>query len=42
MVDEYFPTNSTGELLFAKSNDINEIWVQIVEKAYAKIHHCYF
>lgn len=27
MVDEYIPSNVTGDILFAKSNDLNEIWV---------------
>lgn len=30
-----------NELMFGKCRSQEEWWVQIIEKAYAKLHHCY-
>ena len=43
IVDDYFPINkNTKELICAKSkNTSNEIWISLIEKAWAKIHGGY-
>lgn len=30
-----------GEVIYAKCRNPTEIWVQMIEKAYAKLHNCY-
>eukprot|EP00457_Paulinella_chromatophora_P001707 gb/GEZN01001709.1/.p1 GENE.gb/GEZN01001709.1/~~gb/GEZN01001709.1/.p1 ORF type:complete len:881 (-),score=102.55 gb/GEZN01001709.1/:225-2648(-) len=40
-VDDLFPCNVSGGPLFT-SNKGNEIWVLLIEKAYAKMMGCYF
>ena len=40
-VDDRVPCNFSGDIYFSKSQDVNEMWVIIVEKAYAKLHGCY-
>ena len=40
-VDDYFPCFPLGEPLFSKGQG-NELWPQIIEKAYAKLHGNYF
>eukprot|EP00618_Florenciella_parvula_P036254 CAMPEP_0119472656 /NCGR_PEP_ID=MMETSP1344-20130328/4620_1 /TAXON_ID=236787 /ORGANISM="Florenciella parvula, Strain CCMP2471" /LENGTH=607 /DNA_ID=CAMNT_0007505629 /DNA_START=42 /DNA_END=1865 /DNA_ORIENTATION=- len=40
-VDDRLPCNQAGALHYARGLDINEVWVPIVEKAYAKMHGCY-
>lgn len=44
ILDEYFPTGTaTGKLDFAFSKSVNnEIWVPVLEKAYAKAYSSYF
>mmetsp|Transcript_15753 Transcript_15753/g.17056 ORF Transcript_15753/g.17056 Transcript_15753/m.17056 type:complete len:605 (+) Transcript_15753:247-2061(+) len=39
-VDDYFPCFPCGGPLFSRSNG-NELWVLLVEKAYAKLHRSY-
>lgn len=44
VVDDYLPCkkkNGGGEPAFATSNKPGELWVSILEKAYAKLHGCY-
>jgi hypothetical protein len=41
IVDSLVPTDARGNPIFAKSNDPNELWVIILEKAYAKLHGSY-
>lgn len=39
VIDDYFPTYN-GKPIFSKNNG-NEIWVMLLEKAYAKIYGSY-
>jgi calpain-15 len=39
-IDDYFPITSSGHLAYGKSNG-PELWVAIIEKAYAKLHGSY-
>lgn len=39
-VDDYFPCYPEGEPLFARAHG-NELWVMLLEKAYAKLHGNY-
>ena len=41
IVDDRIPCNEYGEPIYARCKDPNEIWVMILEKAYAKVHGCY-
>lgn len=40
VVDDYLPTNWMGNHLFARSRG-NELWVSVLEKAYASLHGSY-
>lgn len=40
IVDDYFPVTEWGSLAFSSSKD-GEIWVSILEKAWAKLHGSY-
>lgn len=40
-IDDYFPCYPEGEPIFAKCH-ANEMWVMILEKAYAKLHGNYY
>lgn len=39
IVDDHLPTRN-GDCAFAKTKD-GELWVSLLEKAWAKVHHCY-
>lgn len=39
-IDDYIPCYPNGEPIFSK-NESNELWVMLIEKAYAKIHGGY-
>ncbi|KAL5708598.1 Calpain-type cysteine protease dek1 [Ranunculus cassubicifolius] len=41
VVDDWIPCESPGKPAFATSRNKNEIWVSILEKAYAKLHGSY-
>ena len=41
IIDDWIPCELSGEPLYARSKDPNEIWVMLLEKAYAKLHGCY-
>lgn len=42
IIDDRLPVKSKdGRLIFAASKDPNELWVPLIEKAYAKLHGCY-
>ena len=38
-VDDYLPLNE-GQQIFSRCKDENEVWVSLMEKAYAKLHLC--
>jgi calpain-15 len=40
-VDDLFPCEPNGDPLFTSCID-NEIWVMVLEKAYAKVHGSYY
>ena len=40
-VDDRVPCKFSGDIYFSRSKDVNEMWVVIIEKAYAKLHGCY-
>ena len=40
-IDDYFPCLPKGNPLFSRAHD-NEMWVLLIEKAYAKLHGNYF
>jgi calpain-15 len=40
-VDDYFPCTPRGGPMFSRANE-NEMWVLLIEKAYAKLHGNYF
>jgi calpain-15 len=40
VVDDYFPCFPNGGPIFSRGHG-NELWVLILEKAYAKLHGCY-
>jgi hypothetical protein len=42
IVDERLPIDkNTKKPIFGRCRNLHEIWVPIIEKAYAKIHGCY-
>ncbi|KAJ1495889.1 hypothetical protein T484DRAFT_1607252, partial [Baffinella frigidus] len=41
MVDDHLPCTKRARSLMAKCADVSELWVPILEKAYAKLHGCY-
>ncbi|KAJ3444064.1 calpain [Anaeramoeba flamelloides] len=41
IVDDYLPCGSNGRPIFARSKNNDELWVQIIEKAYAKMFGSY-
>lgn len=42
IIDDRIPCYKANKLpVFARCSDINELWVPLIEKAYAKIHCCY-
>lgn len=40
-VDDRLPCNASGKPAFASSTQVNELWVSIIEKAFAKMYHNY-
>ena len=40
VIDDYFPVDDDDQLVFARGRN-NEIWVSLVEKAWAKLHGTY-
>ena len=42
VIDDRIPVfDSNGSVVFGKCKDRNELWVPLIEKAYAKLHGCY-
>ena len=40
IVDDRLPTKA-GKPIFGSCSQLNELWVPLIEKAYAKLHGCY-
>jgi len=40
-VDDRLPVNAQSSLIFGHCKDKDEMWVPIIEKAYAKLHGYY-
>ena len=40
-IDDRLPCNRMGDPLYSRCKNRNQIWVAIIEKAYAKLHGCY-
>ena len=42
IIDDRLPVYTTNDsLVFGKCSEPEELWVPLIEKAYAKIHGCY-
>ncbi len=41
ILDDWFPCDKSGDLLFSRSNGDAELWVLLLEKAYAKMYGSY-
>ncbi len=42
VIDDRIPVfASNGNIVFGKCKDPDELWVPLIEKAYAKLHGCY-
>eukprot|EP00736_Rhodelphis_marinus_P002744 Rmarinus@m.9918 len=41
IIDDVIPCGPGGKPLYSRCRDPNEIWVMLLEKAYAKMHSCY-
>lgn len=41
LIDSHFPATKQGGAAFGRSANDNELWVMILEKAYAKLHRTY-
>ncbi|CAK0872322.1 unnamed protein product [Prorocentrum cordatum] len=41
IIDDVFPVDENGELLYARCKDPQEVWVPLLEKAYCKLFTCY-
>ena len=39
IVDDRIPCKDAGEIVFGQCNKASELWVSIIEKAYAKLHN---
>lgn len=41
IIDDRLPCEIDGPPIFGQCKDLNELWVPLIEKAYAKLHGCY-
>ena len=40
-IDDRIPVDLSGRPIYSHGTDYNEVWVMLLEKAYAKMHGCY-
>jgi len=41
IVDDWFPVDENGELLYSRCRDPQEVWIPLLEKAFCKLHTCF-
>jgi len=41
IIDDQLPVTTDGQFLFSRCKDPSELWLPLLEKAYAKLHGCY-
>lgn len=41
VTDDKFPVDADGNYIYSHCKNDNEIWVNMIEKAYAKLHQSY-
>jgi len=41
IIDDRLPCEIDGPPVFGQCKELNELWVPLIEKAYAKLHGCY-
>lgn len=41
VIDDRIPCKENAKIIYGSCNNINELWVPLIEKAMAKIHNCY-
>jgi hypothetical protein len=41
VIDDKLPVTTDGHFLFSRCKDPSELWLPLLEKAYAKLHGCY-
>jgi hypothetical protein len=41
IVDDWFPVDESGRLMYASCKEPQECWVPVLEKAFCKLHTCY-
>ena len=41
IIDDKIPCKDMGEIVYGHCENANELWVPLIEKAYAKLHNNY-
>lgn len=41
IIDDWFPVDEAGRLLYSSCKEPQEVWVPLLEKAFCKLHTCY-